>query len=66
MSLVTSLDTADVLLPPATVVAIWLDVPLARKADIPEFIEHQVEIDPVSSVPNRIRSFPSAGEIHYC
>jgi hypothetical protein len=60
MSLVTSPDTADVLLPPATVFAVWLDVPLASKADIPEFIEHQVNIDPVSGVPAPFLSFTGA------
>lgn len=57
MSLVTSPDAPDVVLSPAMVGAVWLDVPLAGKADIPEFIAHRVTIDPVSGVPASFLSF---------
>ena len=60
MSIVTSPDAPDVVLPPATVGAVWLDVPLASKADVPEFIAHRVTIDPVSGVPASVLSFTGA------
>ena len=48
MSLVTSPDAPKVVLQPATLGAVWLDVPLASKEDILPFIAHQVMIAPVS------------------
>ena len=60
MSLFTSPDAPNVVLPPATVGAVWLDVPLASKEDIPAFIAHQVTIAPVSEVPASVLSFTGA------
>ena len=60
MSLVTSPDAPNVVLPPATVGAVWLDVPLASKEAIPAFIAHQVTIAPASGVPPSVLSFTGA------
>ena len=60
MSLVTSPDAPNAVLPPATVGAVWLDVPLASKGDIPAFIAHQVTIAPASGVPASVLSFTGA------
>jgi hypothetical protein len=57
MSLVMPSTAPNVVLPPATVGVVWLDVPLASKADIPEFIAHRVTIDPVSGVPAWFMSY---------
>ena len=60
MSLVTSPDTPDVVLAPATIGAVWLDVPLADQADMPAFLAHQVTIAPMSGVPATLLSFTGA------
>jgi hypothetical protein len=51
MSLATSPDSPDVVLPPATVGIVWLDVPLAGERDIPAAVEHRLTIDPPPDVP---------------
>ena len=59
MSIVTSL-APDVVLPTATVGVVWLDVALASKADVPEFIAHRVTIESVSGLPAWFMSFTGA------
>lgn len=51
MSLVMPPEAPNVVLPPATVGVVWLDVPLASKADVPASIAHRVTIDAVSGLP---------------
>ena len=60
MSLPTSPETPAVVLPPATVGVVWLDVPLAGRADIPAFVSHQLTIDSVAGVPASFLSFTGA------
>lgn len=60
MSLPTSPDTPAVVLLPATVGVVWLDVPLAGKADVPAFVAHQLTIDSVTGVPASFLSFTGA------
>jgi murein DD-endopeptidase MepM/ murein hydrolase activator NlpD len=50
-SLATSPDTATVLLPPASVGIVWLDIPLAGESAIPSAVEHQLTIDRPAGVP---------------
>ncbi len=57
MSIVASPDTPAVTLPPATVGAVWLDVPLAGKADVPAFVAHRLTIEPATGVPASLLSF---------
>jgi len=51
MSLVASPDTPSVLLPPAAVGVVWLDIPLAGESAIPAAIAHRLTIDPPPNVP---------------
>jgi hypothetical protein len=57
MSLVMPPEAPNVVLPPASVGVVWLDVPLASTADIPAYIAHRVTIDPVSGVPAWFMSY---------
>ena len=50
-SLATSPDTPAVLLPPASVGIVWLDIPLAGGSAIPAAIEHKLSVDPPAGVP---------------
>ena len=50
-SLATSPDTPAVLLPPASVGVVWLDIPLAGAGAIPAAIKHKLTIDPPAGVP---------------
>src|SRR5215211_138713 len=50
-SLATSPETPAVLLPPATVGVVWLDVPLASASDVPASVAHRLTIDPPPDVP---------------
>ena len=50
-SLATSPDTPAVLLPPASVGIVWLDIPLAGAGAIPAAIKHKLTIDPPAGVP---------------
>ncbi len=59
MSIITSL-VPNVVLPTATVGVVMLDVTLAGKADVPEFIAHRVTIEPVSGLPAWFMSFTGA------
>ncbi|MEO8754620.1 MAG: M23 family metallopeptidase [Casimicrobiaceae bacterium] len=59
MSIVTSL-APNVVLPAATVGVVMLDVTLASKADVPEFIAHRVTIEPVSGLPAWFLTFTGA------
>lgn len=59
MSIVTSL-APNVMLPTATVGVVFLDVVLAGKADVPEFVAHRVTIEPVSGLPAWFMSFTGA------
>lgn len=60
MSLPGSPDTPAVVLPPATVGVVWLDITMAGKADIPAFVVHQLTIDPAAGVPASFLSFTGA------
>jgi hypothetical protein len=51
MSLIASPDTPSVLLPPAAVGVVWLDIPLAGESAIPAAIAHRLTIDPPPNVP---------------
>jgi pimeloyl-ACP methyl ester carboxylesterase len=51
MSLAMSPETPTVLLPPATVGVVWLDVPLASPGDIPASVAHRLTVDPSLDVP---------------
>ena len=55
-SLATSPETPAVLLPPASVGVVWLDIPLADAGAIPAAIKHKLTIDPPAGVP-----IPDAG-----
>ena len=57
MSLPTSPDAPAVVLPPATVGVVWLDVPLADKAQVPAFVTHRLTIAAVDGVPTDFLSF---------
>ncbi len=50
-SLATSPDTPAVLLPPASVGVVWLDIPLADAGAVPAAIKHKLTIDPPAGVP---------------
>jgi Peptidase family M23 len=50
-SLATSPDTPAVLLPPASVGIVWLDLPLAAGGAIPAAIKHRLTIEPPAGVP---------------
>ena len=50
-SLATSPDTPAVVLPPASVGVVWLDIPLADQHAIPAAIKHRLTIDPPAGVP---------------
>ena len=50
-SLATSPDTPAVVLPPASVGVVWLDIPLADAGAIPAAIKHKLTIDPPAGVP---------------
>lgn len=60
MSLPTSPDTPAVALPPATVGAVWFDIPLATMADVPAFLAHRLTIAPAAGVPASLLSFTGA------
>lgn len=57
MSLPASPDTPSVVLPPATVGVVWLEVPLADKAQIPASVTHSLTIAAVDGVPSHFLSF---------
>ncbi len=57
MSLPASPETPSVVLPPATVGVVWLEVPLADKAQIPAFVSHRLTIAAVDGVPTHFLSF---------
>jgi hypothetical protein len=57
MSLPTSPDTPSVALPPATVGAVWLDIPFAASADVPAFLTHRLTIAAAEGVPSSLLSF---------
>lgn len=63
MSLPTSPDTPSVVLPPATVGVVWLDVPLADKEKIPAFVAHRLTIDAVEGIPASFLSFTGAQRV---
>jgi hypothetical protein len=50
-SLAATPDTPTVVLPPASVGIVWLDVPLAGEGAIPAAIKHRLSIDPPAGVP---------------
>ena len=60
MSHPTSPDTPAVVLLPATIGVVWLDVPLDEKARIPASVSHQLTIDAVAGVPASFLSFTGA------
>jgi pimeloyl-ACP methyl ester carboxylesterase len=51
MSLATSPETPSVVLPPSSVGVVWLDIPLASAAAIPESITHRLSIEPPPDLP---------------
>jgi hypothetical protein len=57
MSPAATPDAPSVALPPGAVGAVWLDVPLTRRADIPKFVAHRVSIEPLSGVPASLLTF---------
>lgn len=62
MSLASSPDAPDVLLPPATVGVLWFDLPFASAGEIPAAIEHRVTIDPPpdAAIPESWLSYTGA------
>jgi hypothetical protein len=60
MSHPTSPYTPAVVLLPATIGVVWLDVPLDEKALIPASVTHQLTIDAVAGVPASFLSFTGA------
>ena len=63
MSLPISPDTPTVVLPPATVGVVWLDVPLANKAQVPAFVTHKITIEAVDGVAAFFLSFTGAHHV---
>ena len=57
MSLSTSPYTAASVLPPGTVGTLWLDVPLAGRAQVPVAVAHRTTIEPVTGVPAHFLTF---------
>lgn len=57
MSLAMTPTMPSVALPVAAVGAVWLDVTLARRADIPKHVTHKVSIEPASGVPSSLLTF---------
>jgi pimeloyl-ACP methyl ester carboxylesterase len=51
MSLATRPETPDVVLPPASVGVVWLDVPLVSESDVPAAVTHRLTITPPPDVP---------------
>ncbi len=51
MSLAVSPDTPSVVLPPASVGVVWLDVPLAGPDDVPSAVAHRLTIAPSPDLP---------------
>lgn len=62
MSLATTPETAAVVLPPASVGVVWLDVPLASAGDVPTAVSHRLTIlpPPDVAVPASLLSFTGA------
>lgn len=60
MSLPTSPDTPAVSVPPSSLGVVWLDIPFAKKADLPAFVAHRLTISPAADVPTSLLSFTGA------
>jgi len=57
MSLVMTPDTPSVTLPVAAMGAVWLDVTLDSRVDIPKFVSHKASIEPAHGVPASLLTF---------